>query len=272
MSSELQLLPNGGESGGGHRTREERLKAVHPSGESSGRAVGATGVLGVERRVGIEKDLKQSPELFISPVNMLLFWLNERRIGPFYYYGESASSNGGLPDADSAATKASDTHAVGVGKDWKELEKRLNLTDEQKTQLQQIEEIVAQEKQQTLSCLRPIEHMKRALSIRAYSMQKCVENLRGMLSPAQAARVVLWLCDQASNKDEMQQIEQELFPGVTMASSANLSTQESIHREQTMQIARDNMLSMNDSESPPGEELEDESVNSHSDVAQFGAF
>lgn len=70
----------------------------------------------------------------------------------------------------------------------------------------------------------------------------------------------------------MQQIEQELFPGVTMASSANLSTQESIHREQTMQIARDNMLSMNDSESPPGEELEDESVNSHSDVAQFGAF
>ncbi|KAF4698694.1 hypothetical protein FOZ62_028309, partial [Perkinsus olseni] len=44
---------------------------------------------GVERRVGIEKDLEQLPELFISPVNMLLFWLNERRIGPFSYGSES---------------------------------------------------------------------------------------------------------------------------------------------------------------------------------------
>ncbi|EER15923.1 hypothetical protein Pmar_PMAR003380 [Perkinsus marinus ATCC 50983] len=228
---------------------------------------------GVERRVGIEKDLEQLPELFISPVNMLLFWLNERRIGPFSYSSESGSASRRLSESDSAATKANDAHAVDVEKDWKELEERLELTDEQKTQLQQIEEMIAQEKQQTLSCLRAIEHMKRALSIRAYSMQKCVENLRGMLSPAQAARVVLWLYDQASSKDEMQQIEQELFPGVTMASNANSATQQSIHREQTMQSARDNMLSMNDSDSPlPSEELEDESVSSHSDVAQFGTF
>lgn len=83
----------------------------------------------------------------------------------------------------------------------------------------------------------------------------------------------MWLYDQASSKDEMQQIEQELFPGVTMASNANSATQQSIHREQTMQSARDNMLSMNDSDSPlPSEELEDESVSSHSDVAQFGTF
>ncbi|KAF4698920.1 hypothetical protein FOZ63_027478, partial [Perkinsus olseni] len=77
---------------------------------------------GVERRVGIEKDLEQLPELFISPVNMLLFWLNERRIGPFSYGSESGPASRALPDPDSEATKANDSHAQDVEKNWKELE------------------------------------------------------------------------------------------------------------------------------------------------------
>ncbi|KAF4677387.1 hypothetical protein FOL47_001973 [Perkinsus chesapeaki] len=229
---------------------------------------------GVERRVGIEKDLEQLTELFISPVNMLLFWLNERRLGPFSYGSgnnrtteTTVSAEGRQP----TALEANNAHANEVKRDWTQLEGQLGLSGEQKAQLQQIEEMLTQEKQQTLSCLRAIEHMKRALSIRAYSMQKCVENLRGMLSPVQAAKVVSWLYDQASSKEDMQQIEQELFPGITMASSAHSATQQSIHREQTMQTARDNMLGTTSPGSPGSDNLENGSVSSSSDVAQFGS-
>eukprot|EP00916_Digyalum_oweni_P025659 GHVL01042247.1.p1 GENE.GHVL01042247.1~~GHVL01042247.1.p1 ORF type:complete len:389 (-),score=51.61 GHVL01042247.1:2232-3398(-) len=182
------------------------------------------GANGAERRKAVDFHLSQLQDLFIPPVNRLLYSLAEAKAGPFRDNYRSnisaslkeqptASTNTSLPlssescpnfDANGLVNllnSPSSPHLVTVQQDesWSTLCNKMNLNDQQTDKLSRVGRLIQREREYACNCLKQVEILKRWLAIRAFNMQKLIEKTNSILSPRQSVMVFDWLICQSKD-------------------------------------------------------------------------